>query len=634
MSILSRRWRRAAFAALRIAFFASALGATSARFAWARPIHVDRPAASPAPAAAAVPYDLDGVGSGAAGVVSGGGAGDLAGSFVGNNVNDLVGADRFYAAGYTGGGTIIANVEAGHIWSGHETLQHVLQLPNHPSSLNQLDRHATWVGMILGGRQAGGSPGEYQHGMAPDASLYSGAVAAQWNGTRFSLTFDYFFSALFDQYRRAFTGVGPDLPAADVVNSSWGTVDPTATGTVPVGIDGLAFANPHTLFVASAGNRGGSPNQVESPAAGFNNISVAALGPDPTFDAPAAFSSGGPNDYSDPINGFDPLSRQAIDIAAPGQQIGSAYYGGTSGGNGTTDNPSISGSGPSGAASGPAGGSDFYSRNLQGTSFAAPTVAGGAALLYDAAYDRFSANADARDARVVKAVLMNSADKTSGWDNDQQPHPNGLGGVSTTQGLDNRVGTGRMNLDRAFDQFLSGTTDVPGSGQGNLGVVDELGWDFGLVEEGTYNDYYFSGPLAGGSDFTATLTWFRQRRLDAGNGVFDEAFNDLDLELWQVVAGAPTTIISESISANNNSEHFSFAVPFTGEFALRVVFFEEAFDVVDAPNEEYYGLAWSAVVVPEPGTLALAIAAALVASCQRRRRGGAPRGEKSARADK
>ena len=87
----------------------------------------------------------------------------------------------------------------------------------------------------------------------------------------------------------------------------------------------------------------------------------------------------------------DNNARQVVDIAAPGQNLSSAYYGGETGGNGTTDNPAVSGPGPTGPPSGPLGGPDFYTRGgLFGTSFAAPTVAGGAALLYDAAYSVFA----------------------------------------------------------------------------------------------------------------------------------------------------------------------------------------------------------------------------------------------------
>ena len=168
---------------------------------------------------------------------------------------------------------------------------------------------------------------------------------------------------------------------------------------------------------------------------------------------------------------------------------------------------------------------------------------------------------------------------------------------SQLQGLDNRVGTGRMNLDTAYDQFLTGTTDVPSISSGNLGLVNNIGWDFGEVVSSTTNDYFFDAPLLGGSMFTATLTWFRDRRIDDGNNVFDDSYDDLNLELWSVEGGTPTSLISESSSLYNESEHFSFALPSTGDYALRVRWFREVFDMIGDADQELYGLAWSAVAV-------------------------------------
>jgi hypothetical protein len=45
----------------------------------------------------------------------------------------------------------------------------------------------------------------------------------------------------------------------------------------------------------------------------------------------------------------------------------------------------------------------------------------------------------------------------------------------------------------------------------------------------------------------------------------------------------------------NESEHFSFALPFTVKYALRVRWFREIFDTVGDANQEFYGLAWSGV---------------------------------------
>jgi hypothetical protein len=569
---------------------------------------------------AVIPFDPDAEFEARPAYVSGRVPRDVKGPITGGtNINTVLGANAFYSQGYTGTNAVIVCLESGHIWNGHETLTHALQIPNHPASLNEIDRHATWVGMILAGRRGGANPGAYQEGMAPDAQLYSGALARQFEGQRYALGAANFTHAVtYDQYRRAFsTGVNATGRTADVINSSWGGWPANGSETVSIALDGLANTNPRTLFVAAAGNEGRGPDQVRWPGIAYNNMSVAALGPNPPYDRPTWFSSGGPGDYVDP-NGTRNDARQVVDIAAPGENLSAAYYGGETGGNGTTDNPAVSGPGPTGLPDSALGGPDYYSRGIGGTSFAAPTVAGGAALLYDAAYDVFAANADARDARVMKAVLMNSADKTFGWNNGQVAHPNGNGGVLTTQGLDNRVGTGRLNLEAAYDQFLTGTTDIAGTSSSNLGFVNDNGWDFGQVVSGTTNDYFFNSQLDGGSTFTATLTWFRDRRINDSNTVFDDSFDDLNLELWSVVDGTPTSLISESSSLYNESEHFSFALPATGDYALRVRWFKELFDRVGDADQELYGLAWStaagaalgAVAIPEPGSLLPLVVAA------------------------
>ena len=69
----------------------------------------------------------------------------------------------------------------------------------------------------------------------------------------------------------------------------------------------------------------------------------------------------------------------------------------------------------------------------------------------------------------------------------------------------------------------------------------------------------------------------------------------MNLELWSVIDGTPTSLISESSSLYNESEHFSFALPFTGDYALRVRWFSEVFDMIGDADQEFYGLAWSAV---------------------------------------
>lgn len=556
------------------------------------------------------------------------GTGTQQGPFTGSvNLNTLLGADRFYNAGFTGSNAVMANIEAGYIWNGNETLNQVTYIPTSGAS-GEFDRHATWVGMIMGGRTAGANPGSYQMGIAPNAQLASGAIATSWpiddsNYPRFTTAFYLDFNGIstFGPYRAAFiTGVPTTTGSrpADVVNSSWvGASDSTAlAGHDNLGgtLDALIAENPHTLFTAAAGNTvpsGVGPNRVPSPASAYNRLTVAALGPDGgAYDLPSYFTNGGPNDYWDPVHGTVTGVRQVIDIAAPGEGLASAYYGGETGGNGTN---------VYGAPSGPAGGPNFYSLNINGTSFAAPTVAGGAALLYDAAYSVFPTNSDSRDSRVIKAVLMNSADKTKGWNNGQVANPNGLGGVVTTQGLDNLVGAGRMNLSKAFDQYLGGTTDVPGQTQGPMGAVKPLGWDFGKVVEGITNDYSIDTSLNAGDIFTATLTWFRDRSTVGSTSFLDASFDNLDLELWNEVDGVAQDLISASNSLYNNTEHFQFAIPADGDYLIRVRWVEEIFDTVGNANADQYGLAWSTTTVPEPSSLPVALLALAIGEGTRKR---------------
>jgi hypothetical protein len=304
-----------------------------------------------------------------------------------------------------------------------------------------------------------------------------------------------------------------------------------------------------------------------------------------------------------------------VDIAAPGTNLTAAYYGGLTGGN----SPLLGG-----LANGPAGGANWYTGQLQGTSFAAPIVAGGVALVDDAARAVFPGNANSHDARVVKAALQNAADKDIFWTNNQQL----LGGViTTTQSLDWESGAGRMNLDRTYDQFLpgavgglAGTTDVPGLGGGN---VQPIGWDYGVVNAGQPNDYFIIPTLQGGTEFRVTLDWFRDRSVNIATGqVSDDSFDNLDLEVWSVVGGAPFQLIATSASAFNNVEHLTFTLPRDGSYMIRVPWIGELFDEINDADQEIYGLAWWGVekepLIPEPATLGLLAAGVLVLVRRRR----------------
>ena len=499
-------------------------------------------------------------------------------------LNDFLGADRFYDAGITGQSAIAANIEPGHIWSGHETLGHVAGFSHHSDAYGSTtsdlyDRHATWVGMLIGGRKGGAVQGDFQTGISPGVDLRSGAINMYWTGSAYSMSVNYNWNTFMTPFNAYFG-------TADVINCSWSGVDPTGTYVDTILVDSMVLSNPRTTYVAVAGNAGPGTNTVGWPGSGYNAITVGGLGNPNAYDSVASFSSRGPQDYSDPVNGTIAGVRAAVDISAPATNIKTAYYGGQTGGN----NPSLPGS-PSGII----GGADSYTIGLPGTSLAAPIITGGAALLASASYNTagLSGNADSRDGRVVKAVLLNSAEKTFGWNNGQTSFGSG---VETTQSLDYKVGAGRINLDRAYDQYLSGTTDIGGQASGNLGSVENKGWDFGLVRDGTDNDYYISTELQAGTDFSATLTWFRDRT-SSGPTVYDNGQSDLDMIIFDATGGTFAGEISRSISDYNVVEHLYFTVPTTGYYGIRVHFDGTTFG---SRTSEQYGLAWSSAPETEP----------------------------------
>ncbi len=506
----------------------------------------------------------------------------------GMNVNTYLGANRFYEVGITGQNTIVANVEAGRIWNGHETLGHATSYVAGGGALGDYDRHATAVGMIIGGRNGGGTQGNWQKGMAYGTDLRSGAMATAWTGTpyttSFSLTYDSFYASFV-----AYFGT------ADVINSSWGTTDTGGASFITMSLDGMARANPRTTSVMAAGNSGPGANTVLGPASGFNGISVGALtNSNNTYNSLANFSSRSPQDYYDPVHGTVSGVRAAVDIVVPGDTLASAYYGGATGGNtGGTAN----------------GGPNVYLTGIAGTSYAAPIVAGGVALL-DSASKVNGLSVNSLDARVTKAVLMNSADKVAGWTNGQS-EVNGV--VTTTQSLDWGLGAGRMNLSAAYDQYLSGTKDVAGLGGGSIASV---GWDYGqLSGTGNHNDYLFNASLVGDTVLDVTLDWFRNRENDFENyDVFDNGFANLDLQIWD---GSFQTLLATSESIYNSSELLHFMLPYSGTYGLRVAYTDQVFGTA---VPEIYGLAWSATAVPEPTVVVMLVGLAIGWLVRRRRR--------------
>jgi autotransporter-associated beta strand protein len=522
-------------------------------------------------------------------------------------VNNYLGATTFYNAGITGQNAIAANVEGSHIANTHEGLTQVTVFVTGAGAVNQVDDHPTAAGMVIGWRNGADLN---NRGIAYNAALWSGAISTSVGGGGFSTTYQ---SQLTVYRPMLVTGVGGQT--VDVINSSWGdpstSIDPTgsAHGDTSRYIDALitttAGGASAKTVVFAAGNAGPGVNTVGSPAAGYNIISVGSLGKstDPVpYDTISSFSSRSPNDFFIPnVNQPSSLAqgtvvpgvRAKVDITAPGEQLYLATQVTTF--------------------------SNAYART-QGTSFAAPTVAGGATLLVSLARtNNFTNLNEAIDARVIKAVLLNSADKPTGWSNGQTFNGSTW---STSQGLDYTYGAGRMNLDQAFQQFNQGTitAGIPGN---TITPITTTGWDRGRVTQGTPNDYSMPTTLAAGSSLNVTLDWFVDRFINntgssvggvAPDGTTEVAFHDLRVEVWArnpfsgaIIGTAPVAL---SDSRYNNTEHLSFLIPKDGSYLIRVSQPSGSAGVVwdfgtpggtGPTNFTDYGLAWlsrSNLIVP------------------------------------
>ncbi|MEX2170911.1 MAG: S8 family serine peptidase [Pirellulales bacterium] len=247
-------------------------------------------------------------------------------------------------------------------------------------------------------------------------------------------------------------------------------------------------------------------------------------------------------------------------------------------------------------------GEDIFSLNAagnlvsaDGTSVAAPHVTGTVALLQEYAEARIidtggplwkpAPNANARRHEVMKAVLMNSADKLEDTGDGmrlgmsrtvlKKDGSNWLTTDAYTERgipLDLEMGAGHLNARRALQQFSSGEIDatVPAGT-----VVPQIGWDYANTgDTGSFvNEYVFEDPLPAGSFVSITLAWDRIVNLDMDAGTTGEydvndtfesvGFNDLDIYLLPQGSTTIDDAVWSSISADSNLEHLFFQIQTT-----------------------------------------------------------------------
>jgi Subtilase family len=362
-------------------------------------------------------------------------------------------------------------------------------------------------------------------------------------------------------------------------------------------------------MVISAGNSGEGTGLLGSPADSFNGLSVGALDV-VNPDATGIFDTGRtPVGRVASYSSWRPLAggRAGVDVVAPGTDLWSTLA------------------------------INYFSQNdlvagvASGTSFAAPHVAGEAALLYGVASGGFFTDKGTlifgADHKLIKALIINSAVKIPGLDADGAPQSTWQPGLMTTTGgvpnaivpLNYAVGSGSANAAAAFDQFREAGNSF---------------WDVNsLASTGSDRLYTFgTGKFTSAStdqpfllSLTATLVWDRHVDFEVNTDVNDESFGDvtkdllsnLDLILQEEVAPGVWQDIYMSAGDLGNVEHIWLPELFgTDNYRLEV----RGTDIAEPELGETYALAVAYGTVPEPGMAGLLLSGFAIVIVLRSRR--------------
>jgi Subtilase family len=249
-----------------------------------------------------------------------------------------------------------------------------------------------------------------------------------------------------------------------------------------------------------------------------------------------------------------------------------------------------------------------------GTSFAAPHITGTVALLQEfgdrqlrtksqmPAHVRPHWTLDTRRHEVMKAVLLNSADKIKDTGDglrlgmtrtmlakNNRDWTESISARDPQIPLDYQLGAGQLNAFRAYQQFSPGeyhpTSPVPA-----------IGWDYHTISAGVYRDYILDRPLAENSWVSISLTWDRlvelqdlnhNQQYDVGEEFRDRGLNQLDLYLMPVKEDRIDRSLWSSTSSIDSVQHIFHQIRDPGKYKIRV-HFRKAINL----SNQAYALAW------------------------------------------
>jgi Subtilase family len=405
--------------------------------------------------------------------------------------------------------------------------------------------HGTWVA------SAALSNDPIYTGMAPGAHYVNARVLSNVGG--------------FSSDVQVRNGVGYAIDqGVDIMNLSLSYDAATNTGNTQLElmIDWAAYARGISTTLAAGNISSSNPHTtaVRGPASAYNGVTVGRTTAD--------FSQV----HTDSANAFTGDGRMKPDVVAPGTAL-------------TLANDDWEGSAPD------------WDTNLNGTSFAAPHVAGLMAQQIEAGTNLgLSTNP-----LVIKSTIMNSADKVldkggHAWAPANLTTPGGV--TTTTQPLDPDSGAGQINGLALAKQYLAGE-------QGPTGV-QPIGWDLDDINNGESVDYRINRNLEANTMLTATLTWFRHvGRTDNGDGIVNAAdtftqlspLSNLNLEILR-----NGVLFAQSLSTKDNVEHLNLLITDEAKYTLRVIG-----QSVSSGAEQFALAWWGTAIIPEPSSLALAV---------------------------
>ncbi|MCL2083544.1 MAG: S8 family serine peptidase [Oscillospiraceae bacterium] len=418
-----------------------------------------------------------------------------------------MGADTARNPTITGMGVKIGMIEPGVPWEGIAELDYtkvfaIGGFANDTDDPNRSD-HASLVAALIVG----------EHGMAPDAELFS---------IRCNLIMD-----LYDVVPKLL------LHGVNVINMSAGNKDSLGKYTaIDQYIDAVVNFYDVT-WVNGAGNSGGGyedgSGTIISPGMAYNAITVGAVGSvernDPNYNYVAEYSSHVTDSY---------YLAHKPDVVAPGSNLSVELPSGT--------------------------------YTASGTSFAAPHVAGLAALIAQL-------NLPAKiDVKTVKAAIMASCDRKA---------PLSYGGtlIEEMYELTDRQGAGVINVWNALKVVGGDDTESDRyAGHATETVEKDI---FSGYKEDYFGDLIPDVPTA------VTLTWYMSHTLDPRGGVEDSGLMIPDLSLQ--IYDDKDNFVTDVPRIDNNAVYLRFTPTADKNYKWRVSYHPY---YSDDPDEVKFSVAW------------------------------------------